>query len=94
MAKYNHQNYVKKISTMKNETLAREYWRVCFKVDIKFKDARIRVLTERMIKIFLATNPSGENIFDVVNYNTKIIAPPRDTETVLFSDCDKKTNKF
>ena len=64
---------------MKNETLAHEYWRVSFKQDIKFKDARIRVLTERMIKIFLETNPP---------------APPRDTETSLLSEWYKKTNKF
>lgn len=60
MAKYNHKNYVKKISTMKNETLAHEYWRVSFKQDIKFKDARIRVLTERMVIIFLESNSPGE----------------------------------
>lgn len=67
MARYNHTNYIKKISTMKNETLAREYWKVCFNPELKSKSARIRVLSERMVKIFLTANSNGENIFDVVN---------------------------
>lgn len=67
MAKYNHTNYIKKISTMKNETLAREYWKVCFNPELKSKSARIRVLTEKMIQRFLESNPAGKNIFDIVN---------------------------
>lgn len=56
MAKYNHSNYIQKISTMKNETLAREYYKVCFKPDIKYQKARLRVLTEKMIQRFLEVN--------------------------------------
>jgi len=52
---------------MKNETLVREYWKVCFNPELKSKGARIRVLSERMIKIFLESNSSGENIFDEIN---------------------------
>ena len=57
MAKYNHSNYIKKISSMKNETLAREYRSICFKPDLKYKDARLKVLTEQMIQRFLESNP-------------------------------------
>lgn len=67
MAKYNHGNYVRRIGKMRDKTLAREYWRVCFKPDIKYKDARLRVLTEQMIKRFLKENP---NIFEVINETT------------------------
>lgn len=60
MARYNHSNYIQKISTMRNETLAREYWRVCFKPDLKSKSARLRVLSEKMIQRFLESNSPGE----------------------------------
>lgn len=65
MAKYNHLNYIKKLSTMKNETLVREYWKVCFKPDLKSKSARLRVLSEQMIKRFLESNPVDKNILNV-----------------------------
>jgi len=57
MAKYNHKNYVRRIEKMKDRTLSREYWKICFNHEIKFRQARLRALAEQMIQRFLKTNP-------------------------------------